>query len=153
MVKGAPILVVGRNDFIMEHSARPLWIHGVHSEKGWPFSIETWSTHFLLDAYDLCHFILIGEAHPLSFEWWRKKFRGGDNKKDTDMRQWERVKKRFRDSGVPFSLADPDTGEFISNARSSSHTVSTAMSMKFDRFRFVPVVQSEIDIRQSIGVA
>lgn len=118
-------LLVNPNDFRLGHAKRPLAIEGM--TKGiWPVSLGWLRDSVIYDLYDLAHFIRIGEACPIRYGWWKKKFRE-EHSKSTRERAWERLKRMFEQLGAPvktrielggFSSLSADPREFIDGVMS-----------------------------------
>lgn len=138
-------LSVSQNHFDMRKTSQPLLVKGLSPElqgleSVWPRSMAFESSHFMHFLIDLAHYLRLGEANPLTSDWYIGKFRSRVTR-EAGMRAWERLKRRLRDLGVPLE------SKILEDDAVSS--VRVALVFK-NKKQFVEDVEREMDLRESL---
>lgn len=130
--------LVDKRSFMFGHVKNPIAVLGGDAPE-WPYGLALMPDNVLGDMYDICHFIQLGEADPMTFEWYWQKYKEGASH-NTASRAWERLKKRLREFGVPFTLVFSESGD-------SEPGVKGTMAVQFPP-DFISAVRSAIRSRE-----
>jgi hypothetical protein len=128
---GGVLMLVTRRDYVLRQTNRPLAVKGF-SKALWPNSLGWVRQNVLEDLYDLAHFMKLGEATPLEFEWWTNKYKR-DIQLNSAQKGWERLKERLRFLNAPFVAEVDYTG---------------SVRLNFDKHAFINGVMKELALRE-----